>query len=36
MTKVKTNYLYLILENLDMSGDYTMEKSISDVQIAEY
>ena len=36
MMKVKTNCLYLILENLDMSGDYIREKSIFDVLIVEY
>ena len=36
MMKVKTNCLYLILENLDMSGDYIRDKSIFDVLIVEY
>ena len=36
MMKVRTNCLYLILENLDMNGDCIREKSILDVLIVEY
>ena len=36
MMKVKTNCLYLILENLDMSGDYIKVKNILDVLIVGF
>ena len=36
MMKVRTNCLCLILENLDMNGDYIKAKNILDVPIVEF